>query len=100
MEFYKPVSTVNIKKLAKDEGNGGATRERAIRLYCTAVQSAWQLQIRGPLGLGWAGTKDGKDFVVAGVSLDRENMEALRDSITKALQRSDSPSSSSPRLRA
>lgn len=88
MDWYKQHNMVQIQKLPKDQGNGGATREKGIRLYCTMADTAWTLQIRGPLGLGWAGMKEGKDVVIAGASLDRATMEALRDQINAALTES------------
>jgi hypothetical protein len=81
-EYYDTNKTVSIHKVDLEP----AKRERGIRLYCTQFKSAWTLQLRGPNGIGRFGTKDGKDFMVAGVSLGREDMKALRDAIDLFLE--------------
>jgi len=85
MEFYKPLtgSTPRVRVTKYDQRDGRI--ERAIRLYCTQFRESWTLQIRSPLGIGYAGLQDGKEDVIAGASLSREDLLALRDAIDTAL---------------
>lgn len=84
MEYYKPLDMVHIHKA--DKYHRPNRLERAIRLYCIQRHAAWTLQIRGPLGIGFAGHKDGKDDVIAGATLTREGMMDLRNQIDAALK--------------
>lgn len=77
-EFYRPVDFVDIRK-AKD-----VTPENGVRLYSTQRAVSWRLQVRGLLTL--ATGRESKDFVIAGASLDREALVALRDAIDEALK--------------
>lgn len=54
---------------------------RMIRIYCTMMGAAWKLQIRGPLGIGCNGTRDGKSSIIANVDLSLPEMIALRDAL-------------------
>lgn len=76
-DFYRPMDGVRTFK-SKD-----CERERAVRLYCTQWKSAWCLQLRAPLSLGSGSYgPEGKDFVIAGASLDLKDMRALRDALS------------------
>lgn len=55
--------------------------DRMVRLYCTMFGASWKLQIRGPLGIGCNGTKDGKSSIIANVDLNLPEMIALRDAL-------------------
>src|SRR3990167_6813225 len=82
--FYRPFNKdykVRIKKYDQRDGR----IERAIRLYCTQFRESWSLQVRGPLGVGNFGLRDGKDDLIADASLNRDDMVALRDAINAAL---------------
>jgi hypothetical protein len=79
-DYYKPHKRVRIFKVDY------AGRERGIRLYSTQYGESWSLQVRGPLGVGNQGLRDGKDFVVADASLSVEDMKELRAEITAFLQ--------------
>jgi len=81
-DFYHKMERVRIRK-----PDGMIDRvPRAIRLYCEQHGRVWNLQIRGPLGIGWAGLKDGKSDAIATASLRREDAEALRDALNEALE--------------
>jgi hypothetical protein len=85
MEFYRPLNgTVPRIRVHKCDQRDGRI-ERAIRLYCTQHGQAWNLQIRSPLGIGYAGMTDGKDDVIANANLYREDLLALRAAIDEAL---------------
>lgn len=65
-------------------------REQCVRLYCEQAARLWQLQIRAPMSLGRYGEGGkGKDFIVAGASLNVEQMRALRDAVNAALKEYD-----------
>jgi hypothetical protein len=59
-EFLQSVPTIRIFKV----NDADVAKERALRLYKSSPD-AWDLQVRGPMGVGFNGLKDGKDFVVA-----------------------------------
>lgn len=93
-DFLQPNAGVRIHKVERrdvaqmvDETERG----RAVRLYCTQRDprpegsGAWSLQIRGPLGVGFLGAKDGKDYVIADARLNRQQLRALRDAIDAEL---------------
>jgi hypothetical protein len=79
-EFYQPTKRIRIMK-----ASGAKDFERAIRLYCSQFNATWELQIRGPNGIGYAGMADGKDNLVANASLTKQELIALRDAIDAAL---------------
>lgn len=79
--YYRPLNQARAFKADQH-----VEREKAIRLYSTQFGSGWELQVRCPLGIGFAGLRDGKDFVIAGASLGVEQMKELRDSITAMLK--------------
>lgn len=81
-EYYSANASARAFKGAKAD----APIEGAVRLYCTQSASAWQLQVRGPLGLGPFGLRDGKDSVIAGASLSVDQMKELRDAINVLLR--------------
>ena len=62
-----------------------ADLERAVRLYCSQHDQKWELQIRGPNSIGPFGTKDGKNYLIADASLNRNELIWLRDTINEAL---------------
>lgn len=55
-------------------------RERAVRIYRSGPEE-WEIQLRGPLGLGTFGLRDGKDFIVAGASCSIDDLRALRGAL-------------------
>ena len=62
-------------------------RDECVRLFCEMHARTWGLQVRGPARLGGSfHGKEGKDFIVAHATLERDGMIALRDAIDKALQ--------------
>ena len=54
-----------------------------IRLYCTQHASSWSLQVRGWIRL--ANGSQGKNFIIAAGTLDRDALVALGDAIDEAL---------------
>lgn len=82
MELYREVreNSVSIQKADKH-----TEVKPAFRLYCWMYAEAWNLQVRGPLMLGFAGVRKGKDNIIATVSLRRDEMIALRDAIDAQL---------------
>lgn len=79
-QFYRPLKYIEATKhRPKDMPD----RERAIRLYCTQSGSRWTLQLRTPVKLD--NGRDGVDFIVAGASLDRDALMALRDACDRLL---------------
>lgn len=80
-QFYRPIEGIRIYKAKIDD------RERGVRLLCTQSAQLWTLQIRSPISLGSHGYgPDGKDFIIAGAPLSRDDMRALRDSIDAFLK--------------
>ena len=79
--YYSPVMRARAFK-----ADQSVEREEAVRLYSTQYGSAWEFQVRCPLGVGSFGLRGGKDFVIAGASLNVEQMKALRDSISAMLK--------------
>ena len=82
--FYLPVEHGETIKANDCEGED---RERAVRLYCTSMDRAWSLQVRGTIKR--ADGRQGKDFIIACASLDKEGMRALRDAIDAMLEGCD-----------
>lgn len=82
ISLYKPISGVHIFRA--DVKRDGMT-ERAIRLYSSQFGSCWQFQVRGPLGNGTFGTRDGKTGIIAAASLSIDDMRDLRDTINALL---------------
>ena len=80
MDSHKLIKHIRIYK-----PDMPAERERVVRLYCSQHGQMWELQIRGPNSTGPFGTKDGKSFVIANASLNRNELIWLRDIITEAL---------------
>jgi len=76
--FYRPVVHAGSMVVKNVE------REQAIRLYCEQSGTAWLLQVRGPQRLGFGG-REGKAFMVAGATLTRDDMVALREAIDALL---------------
>ena len=71
-DLYRPVpSRIGVVK--------NVERESAVRLYCEQSCASWCLQVRGPMRL--QGGREGRDFIVASSSLDRDDLRALRDAI-------------------
>ena len=79
MDFMRKNEHVRIFK-----ANDVDPRERAVRLYQSSPDS-WDLQVRGPLGVGFMGIKDGKDFVIASAAHSRADLLALRTAVDEAL---------------
>lgn len=59
-------------------------KKPALRLFCTSADSGWCLQIRAHEKL--ASGRQGQKFLIAGATLDRETMLALRDAINTQLE--------------
>lgn len=74
-EFLKPHEQIRMIK-----ANDAATRDRTIRLY-KASPKHWEFQLRAPIELGFAGLRDGKDFIAASASLTLADLHALRNAI-------------------
>jgi hypothetical protein len=88
-EFLRKYLPVRIQKLDKNDAAARMTepnKGRWFRLYCTQHAEAWTIQLAGPLGIGMHGMKDGKDFVIAGLSLTRAELEGLRAAIDAQLE--------------
>lgn len=58
--------------------------ERAIRLYKYSP-GTWMFQVRGPLGIGPFGARDGKTDIIAGVQFTRDQLLDLRAMIDETL---------------
>ena len=86
-EFYRKVERAGSYTL-RDKG---IEREQAIRVYRTFVgdeareTSRWLLQVRGPQWVG-SGYTEGKAFMIAGATLNRKDLVALRDAIDTLLK--------------
>jgi hypothetical protein len=83
-QLYKRVRS-NIRAV------DGVERESAIRAYCEMSNAAWVFQVRGPMRL--RNGREGKDFVVATATLERDELLALRDAINCFLVGDDLPPS-------
>jgi hypothetical protein len=59
-------------------------KKPAVRLFCTSAATSWLLQIRAHETL--ASGRQGLKFFIAGATLDRETMRALRDAINTQLE--------------
>lgn len=59
-DYFRAVVTARAFKADRS-----TKREKGVRLYSTQFGSAWELQVRCPLGIGYFGLRDGKDFVIA-----------------------------------
>jgi hypothetical protein len=59
--------------------------QRMVRIYCVQYAQTWKLQIRGPLGIGLCGSKDGKSSIIANVDLNVEQMVSLRNAIDELI---------------
>lgn len=79
--YYTPIDHARAFKV-----DATTEREKGVRLYSTQYGSAWELQVRCPLGIGYLGLRDGKDFVIAGASLGVEEMKEMRAAITAMLK--------------
>lgn len=87
-ELIVNTKNIRIEKLPKSDAAERMAMEnsgRLVRLYCQQYAESWNLQIFGPLGVGFAGMKDGKDYVIARATLSRADLLALRIAITAAL---------------
>lgn len=76
-EFRRVIDWIRIRKVNVEP-------ERILRLYCELSGGLWKLQIRGPLSL--SDGSDGKAFVVATASLNRDSLVALRDACNAMLE--------------
>ena len=85
--FYRKIKYLRIYRpmFSNSQRYRGERVDRSIRLYCEQAGVAWNLQIRGPLGIGACGLKDGKTDIIANATLHREDLEALRDEISSIL---------------
>ena len=84
-QLYRRVST-------RINAVDGVDRESGVRAYCEQTDSVWAIQVRGPMRL--RSGREGKDFIVATATLEREQMVALRDAIDRFLAGEDQPDSS------
>lgn len=84
-DFFQQLEWVSIEKVnwLDDE----AKQEQGVRLYCTAANTTWSLQVRAPLKLANGGL--GKDYIVATASLPRAALLKLRAVIDKQIERQD-----------
>lgn len=86
MDYFKPLKYLRIWKVPKQRAADTGARARAVRMYCEQANSAWALQLRAPISLGSSGYgREGKDFIIAHASLDRETMVEIRDTIDRLL---------------
>ena len=81
-DLYRILPRVHIFKADQRDGR----IEKAFRLYCTMHGQAWELQVRGPMGIGNLGMHQGKDDIIASASLSVDDMRALRDQISAILR--------------
>lgn len=93
-EYFRTTDSVKIEKLDRKTADDAShlTRSRAIRLYTTLAGSrgadkqwSFTLQLRGPLMLGFSGSREGKDFIIANAHLDTCELRDLRDAINLKL---------------
>jgi len=68
------------KRIRMIKANDDGCRDRMIRLY-KGSPDHWEFQFCAPVGLGFAGLRDGKDFIHATVSCSLADLRALRDAI-------------------
>jgi hypothetical protein len=94
MDFIRTIKTLRIAKVDRRDRAGllaEPERGRAIRLYCSQLdprpgaQSRYELQVRGPLGVGFNGMNDGSDFIIANATVRTDDLRALRNAIDQAL---------------
>ena len=78
-EFYHPLPHPHSVTIRKSP----APTDAAIRLYCWQAGEAWNLQIRGAEQL--KNYHRGVHDYIATASLNRANLEQLRDAINAAL---------------
>ncbi len=78
--MYELNESVRIYK----PGSSPERMDRAIRLYKYSP-GTWMFQIRGPLGIGAFGARDGKTDIIAGVKFTREQLADLRAMIDETL---------------
>lgn len=76
--FYKKVDHAEARKVDI------ADRESGVRVYCMQHGGSWALQVRTPIRL--ANGTEGKDYIVATASLDKQTMVELRDAIDAILE--------------
>ena len=79
-QFLRPLDHLRMIK-ANDPD---VPRERAVRLFKESPET-WAFQLRAPLGLGFAGLRDGKDFIVASASCSLDDLRAMRDALDLAI---------------
>ena len=98
-DFFRPIDHVDVRKHNRTE-----TRDRGIRLYCTAAVSThggdnarYALQVFAPLKL--ANGQEGRDYMIATASLSPRDLLALRAEIDVAIAEIEEvyPHATSPR---
>ncbi len=85
IDFIRHINYVEVAKY-----NHVETRDRGIRLYCTASASThggdnarYALQIFAPMKL--ANGQEGRDYMIATASLSPQNLVALRAEVDAAI---------------
>lgn len=81
-DFYHPLPRIRIYKACSLDSR----IERAVRLYCEQHGERWNLQIRGPMGIGNFGMHDGKTDIIAGASLHLDDVVALHDELGRIIK--------------
>lgn len=87
-DFVRLVDHVDIGKY-----NHAETRDRGIRLYCTASaevhgdDARYALQVFAPMKL--ASGQEGRDYIIATASLSRRDLVALRAEVDAAIAEID-----------
>ena len=98
-DFIRPIDYVDVGKC-----NHTKTRDRGIRLYCTASaethggdNARYALQVFAPMKL--ANGQEGRDYVIATASLSPRDLVALRAEIDAAIAEVEEvyPHATSPR---
>lgn len=98
-DFIRPIDHVDVGKY-----NHAETRDRGIRLYCTASaethggdNARYALQVFAPMKL--ANGQEGRDYVIATASLSPQDLVALRAEVDAAIAEVEEvyPHATSPR---
>jgi hypothetical protein len=98
-DFIRPIDHVDVGKY-----NHVKTRDRGIRLYCTASaethggdNARYALQVFAPMKL--ANGQEGRDYVIATASLSPQDLVALRAEVDAAIAEVEEvyPHATSPR---
>jgi len=69
-----------LKHLRMVKYNDSTDRDRCFRFYKESPDG-WQFQLRAPIGIGFMGLKDGKDFIIAMAACSIGDLIAIRDAI-------------------